>query len=302
MLLFPRFRLIVAVTLSIECAAAGIAATPHKPTQTATATSAPLAGKHFLWRVTDVPAPFYVLGSYHALRSSDYPLGQPIIDSISQCHRFLFEFDIKHEEMGKKLKDAASYPKGVSLKDRVSPKTYAFIRKIARTAPSTYDPYKPWAMAMFMYSNSNAHDISQANGVEEYVLHRARMGAEVAGLETVDQHIHVLSDMSDTEAEVFLLQTLVHGDSDAKNFGQSVAAYKRGDTHGLARLCAPEEREAPYIVQRIVTRRNANWIPKIEAEMQSGKPTMIVVGARHLCGPYNVIDLLRAKGHKLEQL
>jgi uncharacterized protein YbaP (TraB family) len=29
---------------------------------------------------------------------------------------------------------------------------------------------------------------------------------------------------------------------------------------------------------------------------------MIAVGARHLCGPYNVIDLLRARGHKLEQL
>ena len=29
-------------------------------------------GKHFLWRVTSAQAPFYLLGSYHALRGSDY--------------------------------------------------------------------------------------------------------------------------------------------------------------------------------------------------------------------------------------
>jgi uncharacterized protein YbaP (TraB family) len=36
--------------------------------------------------------------------------------------------------------------------------------------------------------------------------------------------------------------------------------------------------------------------------MKSGKPTIIVVGARHLCGAHNVISMLQAKGYKLEQL
>ncbi len=79
-------------------------------------------------------------------------------------------------------------------------------------------------------------------------------------------------------------------------------AWKNGDTHTVARMENKEDREAPFLVQRMVTKRNANWIPKIEGELKTGKPTMIVVGARHLCGPYSVIDLLRAHGHKLEQL
>lgn len=294
-------RTLTSTLIAIGCACAFLAAAPAPPPKTA---GAPSADRHFLWRVTDVPVPFYILGSYHALRATDYPLGRPITDAIAQCHRFLFEYDLKHDEdaLAKKIRAAAAYPKGVSLKDKVSPKTYAFVRRIARAAPSTYDPYKPWAIAMFMYSNRSAYNISTANGVEDYVLHRSSLGSEVAGLETADEHTRVLSDMSDIESEVFLLQTLVHGDADAKGFGQLVTAYKRGDTHGLARLTAPEDREAPYLVQRILTKRNANWIPKIENEMRTGKSTMIVVGARHLCGPYSVIDLLRAKGHKLEQL
>ncbi|MDQ6808242.1 MAG: TraB/GumN family protein [Verrucomicrobiota bacterium] len=262
------------------------------------------SGRHFLWRVTDARVPFYILGSSHALRASDYPLGAPITDAIARCRRFLFEIDMKHgeTELATKVRDAARYPKGVTLKDKVSPKTYAFVRKIAKAPPSTYDNYKPWAIAMFMYSHPALANVSRGNGVEYYVIRHARMAAEFAGLESLDEHVRVLSTMSDIESEVFLLQTLVYGDQNAKEFGAIVTAYKSGDTHRLARLFAPQEREAPYLVLRLITKRNANWVPKVEAEMKTGKPTMVVVGARHLCGPYSLIELLRAKGHKLEQL
>jgi uncharacterized protein YbaP (TraB family) len=82
----------------------------------------------------------------------------------------------------------------------------------------------------------------------------------------------------------------------------TIAAYKRGDTRALAVANAFEDREAPFITSRIIDRRNAEWIPRIEQEMHSGKATMIVVGARHLCGAHNVIAMLQARGYTLEQL
>lgn len=261
-------------------------------------------GKHFLWRATDVPVPFYILGSYHALRAKDYPLGAAIDEAIRQSKRFVFEMDFKHDGAVyyKKMGDASRYPAGVTLRQKVSPKTLELIHKIAQTRESTYEDIKPWAIAFFMYHNRNARDIYGYFGVESYVSHRASSLAEFGGLETPDEHVHVLSDMSDIEGEVFLLQAMAHGDQNARDFGEGVNLWKHGDVHGLAHLNYTEESEAPYLVQRLITKRNANWIPRIEAEMHTGKPTMIVVGARHLCGPYNVIDLLRGRGHKLEQL
>src|SRR5436305_14299038 len=81
----------------------------HGTTKAEPVTTPPIVGKHFLWRGTDAPVPFYMLGSSHALRATDYPLGHEITDAIAQSHRFLFEFDLKHdaEKFAEKLRAAA---------------------------------------------------------------------------------------------------------------------------------------------------------------------------------------------------
>lgn len=263
------------------------------------------AGKHFLWRVTDVPQPFYILGSFHALRGADYPLGREVDQAISQSKRFVFEFDNYHTDeqvWTRKLSAVEHFPAGVTLKQKVRPETYAYIQKIAKVRASEYNDIKPWAVAFFMMSHPYYYNVYGYRGVEGYVMRKAGPLAEFAGLETVDEHIHVLSDMQDIEGEVFLLQAFVYSDRDAANFRKEIAAYKAGDTQRLAAFDAQKDREAPFLTWRLIDRRNAQWIPRIEGEMKAGKPTMIVVGARHLCGAHNVIAMLQAKGHKLEQL
>src|SRR5437870_10924823 len=54
--------------------------------------------KHFLWRVSNVPMSFYLIGSMHALRATDYPLGSEIDQAIRDSKRFLYEHDIKHPD------------------------------------------------------------------------------------------------------------------------------------------------------------------------------------------------------------
>jgi uncharacterized protein YbaP (TraB family) len=45
-----------------------------------------------------------------------------------------------------------------------------------------------------------------------------------------------------------------------------------------------------------------NGVPRIEAAIKSGKPTLIVAGALHFSGPRSVIALLQTRGYKIEQL
>jgi uncharacterized protein YbaP (TraB family) len=52
----------------------------------------------------------------------------------------------------------------------------------------------------------------------------------------------------------------------------------------------------------MVDNRNVKWIPRIEAELKSGKPTAIVAGALHFSGPRSVIALLQKRGYQIEQL
>jgi len=63
-----------------------------------------------------------------------------------------------------------------------------------------------------------------------------------------------------------------------------------------------EFKEAPTIWWRLLDRRNAKWVPKIEAAIKSGKPTLVVAGALHFCGPHSAVAFLQQRGYKIEQL
>jgi uncharacterized protein YbaP (TraB family) len=267
-------------------------------------TAAEPGGKHFLWRVNNAPQPFYILGSFHALRGSDYPLGSVIDSAIGECKRFVFEFDFQHaDEAGfdYQMRKAAAYPRGTTLKQKVQPQTYAYVQKIAKIRASEYDHLKPWVIA-YMVGNPLFGGIRSYFGVEGYALRKSG-SHDIWGLETVKEHINVLAEMTDVEGEVFLLQTFVYGEREGQHFPEAVAAWKSGETERLHQMGAAKDREAPFLTWRLIDHRNQNWIPKIETAIKEGqKPTMVIVGARHLCGPHNVISLLQARGYKLEQL
>ncbi len=262
------------------------------------------SGKHCLWRVTNAPAPFYLLGSVHALRPQDYHKTPVIEQAISQSQQFFFEIDPKQDEtFGKKLVEAAKYPHGVEIKGKINPKTYAYLRKITVSGLGMWQHLHPWAIAVLLLHSSGYEQVSVQYGIDNYVARRARYYSKPAyGLETVDEHIRVLSGMQEIEEEVFLLQSLVHADEDPKRFQEEVAAWKTGDTERLYAMELPRIKEAPTVWWRLLDRRNAKWIPKIEAAIKSGKPTMVVAGALHFCGPHGVIAMLTARGYKIEQL
>ena len=260
-------------------------------------------GKHCLWRITNAPAPFYLLGSVHALQPSDYRRTPVIEEAIGQAQQFLFEFDPKEDEtFAKKLREAARYPRGQQILGKIGPKTYKYLQKITISGMNDWQHLHPWAIAMIL-RNPGFGSVSTRYGIDNYVAQKARYYSNpTAGLETVDEHIHVFSDMHEIEGEVFLLQCLVHCDDDPKQFQDEVAAWKSGDTERIYALQLPRIKEAPTVWWRLLDRRNAKWIPKIEAAIRSGKPTMVVAGAMHFCGPHSVVAMLRARGYKIEQL
>jgi uncharacterized protein YbaP (TraB family) len=88
-------------------------------------------GKHCLWRVTNAPAPFYLLGSVHALQRTDYERVPAIEEIIKQSQQILFEVDPKQDQVfAQKLALAARLPRGQQILGKISPKTYNYLRKI----------------------------------------------------------------------------------------------------------------------------------------------------------------------------
>ena len=259
-------------------------------------------GKHCLWRVTSAPAPFYLLGSVHSLQSSDYFRTPVIEEAIKQSQQVWFEIDPKDESFELKLREAAKLPSGQLVTAKIHPKTYEYLRKITLSGMNDWHHLRPWAIAMIL-RNPKLGNPDYRWGVDNYIAQRARYyGKLTGGLETVDEHIHVFSDMFDAEGEVVLLQAIIHAKDEAKQFRQDVEAWKAGDAARLYAMHAGEMKEAPTVWWRLLDRRNAKWIPRIETAIRSGRPTLIVAGALHFAGPRGVVALLQQRGYKIEQL
>lgn len=122
-------------------------------------------------------------------------------------------------------------------------------------------------------------------------------GKPVLGLETADQQIHFLADMSDTMQLAFLQATLKDVGKGSSELTELIDAWKAGDTGRIARIEDEDLRQqAPALYQRLLVQRNQAWATKIAAMLQQPGTTFIAVGAAHLAGPDSVQAQLRKLG------
>jgi uncharacterized protein YbaP (TraB family) len=271
-----------------------------------------------VWRVTNAKAPFYLVGSIHALSKKDYPLPEPYDIALKSSNRFIFEFNpTQHAEFQKKFEAAAKYPPGQDLRSKISPELLEWLRKNMFTVvPDARDGkgeqfvgfdsqlrYKPWWIAQHLAGPASYSKASPSHGLDNYFVdHAIQSGKQIGGLESVNEHVAVMGGLSDRDSEFMLQDALSHPENSDKESGRMYKAWRKGDTNALWAGDATLRSKAPRIAARFVDDRNAKWIPRIEAELKTNKPTAIVAGALHFSGPRSVIALLQERGYVIEQL
>ena len=263
-------------------------------------------------------APFYLVGSIHALSKKDYPLPKPYDIALKDSSRFLFEFNpTQGVEFQKKFEAAAKYPPGQDIRSKISPELMAWLRKNMFTViPDARDGngerfvnfdsqlrYKPWWIAQHLTAPASYSKSSASHGLDNYFVdHAMKLGKEIGGLESVNEHVAVMGGLSDRDGEFMLQDALTQPDNGDKESGRMYKAWRKGDTNALWAGDTSLRSKAPRIAARFVDDRNVKWIPRIEAELKTGKPTAVVAGALHFSGPHSVITLLQKRGYVIEQL
>jgi uncharacterized protein YbaP (TraB family) len=269
------------------------------------------AAKSCVWKVTAGGHTLYLAGSIHALRPADYPLPPEYDEAFDASSGLALETDpnIAPERWSKALERAGTLPRGVTLKDRVDPRTYAYLERIiARTRGAT-DPekkiehLKPWVISWIVQPpGGNVPGLAHERGVESYLIARAKAAHKpLTGLVPFEQHIAVFGGMSDADSEASLLLAFINLNTSSADFQRILAAWKRGDGATIDASIRAEYRDAPSLRQRIITDRNRAWLPKIDGFLRSGKTWMVVAGSAHMCGDEGVPALLRAQGYQVEQ-
>jgi uncharacterized protein YbaP (TraB family) len=271
-----------------------------------------------VWRVANAKAPFYLVGSVHTLGEDDYPLPAPYEIALKDSKRFLFEFDpTRQAEFEKKLNASAKYRPGEDISSKIDPELFAWLqqnistvnnnarrgKKSQATGFNSGLGYKPWWIAQHLVDKNAYSNVSTSPGLDDYFLVRAqRMGKEIGGLESVDEHVAVLGGLSDRDGEIILRDALTPQKNGEAQLSRMQQAWRKGDTAALWARDSRLRREAPWIAARFVDERNRKWMSQIEAELKSGKPTAIVAGALHFSSPNSIVRLLEKRGYKIDQL
>lgn len=268
--------------------------------------------RSILYRVEGASgATVYMLGSIHLLSADAYPLPQPVQRAYADAERVYFETSMdslmaRQQEMAMR----GMYPAGKSLRGEIPADLYASVEAAAPGLASlgvtmaVLDRMEPWMVAILFQSVEwQKAGITPEHGVDMHFSGRAKEdGKPVAGFESVEFQLGLFDNMSAEEQIAFLRQSLEDLSGTTEQMRRVVAAWRVGDAAGIDAIMNESMDEAPALYARMLTDRNAAWVPQIEQLLRGADDVLVVVGAAHLVGDNSVVEMLRQRGYAVEQL
>ena len=282
-----------------------------------------IAGKSpvpLLWKVSDADNSVYLLGSFHLLKPTDYPLSSDVDAAFKDAESLVFEMtpeEMSSPALAMQMGQAALRADGSTLNSELPTETVALLDKwLADNAaelqkmglpPQALQMFEPWFVGLTIsITEMTKQGLDPKLGLDAHLAAQAgKAGKPTAGLETGAQQIAFLDGMGKQEQLQFLAEALSQS-KDAKNETAKLHdAWREGNAELLWNdMAVKMKQEYPGLYQRINVARNDAWVPKIENRLTDAgtDDSLVVVGALHLLGPDGVVEKLRAKGYQVERV
>jgi len=264
--------------------------------------------KHMLFRVRGPNgACVFLLGSVHLLSAEAGKLPPAVDSAFERAKTVAFETSFDSLQLrAMEMMTRARYQNGATLRSSLSPAGAARLDTVLKSYGLTVEQvngFKPWFVSMLLMQTvmQRAH-FEAKYGVDMQLNARAHTANKsIVGLESVEMQLGMFDSLSPAEQESMVLKS--NGpDSSSRVLMKIKDAWMTGDVAALDALLNEGLKDVPTIFAKLVSDRNAAWIPKIEQMVKTGDDALIVVGAGHLVGKNGVVEMLRAKGYKVDQL
>ena len=280
-----------------------------------------------IWRVDSKPGSIYsvyILGSYHVGKTCQ-------INSAAFEHAFedaetvVFEVDSirnldllaqQSQEYITKLIREKGTPLNPanSLKETSDPQTYELLKEQTDAVKFPLDNFarlKPWVF-MFTYSSFQMAQSEQKAecGLDAMIAEKSENRKDIEGLESLkyqfDKYMDLFVSMESDEILDYLKAISQVESAEISNYiSQEVdsltSLIDSGDLDSLESSvnswCEGDEEQC----ESLLYERNRNWIPKIEQFLTQKQDSLVVVGAGHLVGEQNVIELLKQRGYTVRR-
>lgn len=265
-----------------------------------------------LWKACDSDNCLYLLGSFHLLAKSDYPLGAEVERAFAGASSLVFEVtpeDLADPSVGPRmLKLATSDPERAlanvlpaDLKEPLDRRLRAF-----GMDPDQMAAFEPWFVdTMLVTVLGQRAGYSPEDGLDRHLMARAKAaGKPTSGLETVESQLIALDSTPMPEQLSALRDFIEEGDNADERLDELHDAWREADLPTLERLVREEMLEkAPDTYRRLNVERNRAWAPKLDAMLARPRgDVLVVVGALHLLGSDGLVEGLRQRGFRIERV
>lgn len=261
-------------------------------------------GKTLLWKISGngLDQPSYLFGTMHMISEEYFVFSDVLKEKIKSCEMVVMELP-GLPDMGDATQLMVA-PEGERIKDLASKEQYdTIIALVEEKLNMTQEVFeKNYGDKRPLTIISLASLSGMEGKIESYemsLIGLAKMNKiKIDGLETIEEQLGFFNSIPGDRMMDMLIESLKTAGKDDGMMDEMQKIYKSQDIEALGKFMVESSPELMEFEDILLTNRNKDWIPKIEAFAKSRK-TFFAVGAAHLVGENGVINLLKEKGYTL---
>ena len=271
-------------------------------------TPKPAAAKGIVFKVEGGSAPLFLCGSIHLMKEEDATLPAAYETAYKASEKIVMEVppdDLSPANVNKAMMKYAFFEKG-ELDDVLTAETKTLLAGWAKengVPLSSLKTSRPWLVSLMITQQAYAAiGMKEEIGIDIQFTKRAKKDKKPgSGLETIDDQFKMLSGFDQETQDEMVKQSITEAKTASVELEEMLAAWRAGDTAKLATVMEESFKDVPKVGELLLQQRNARWLPQVEEILKQATPTMIIVGAGHLCGKGSVVELLEKKGFRVVQ-
>ncbi|MFN3229598.1 MAG: TraB/GumN family protein [Asticcacaulis sp.] len=262
-----------------------------------------------LWAVNDEDTTVYVFGTIHVMKPETTWRTSRFNAAFKEADTLLLEVD-NPQDQAKILPLIREH--GLSpthpLSSLLSEKDLARLDVVAKSvglSATRLDPMRPWLAALSLATAPlRKAGYDPESGVDA-VLRKdaASTDKPVHGLETLDQQFRLLASFPEDGQVAYLVRTLNDFENGEAQLNLLIKAWVDGDVAAVEQIgVRPMRALSERVYQTLLIERNRNWADQIALIMGKPGKVFVAVGALHLAGDDNLLQVLKTNGLSIERI
>ena len=263
--------------------------------------------KSLLWRVSgaDLLRSSYLYGTMHSQDERVFRFGDSVLVALESCD--IVAGEIMMDELegdGMDMLSGIMMPGDTRLKDLYRKKDYAvveaFMQEKIGPMAIIFQRAKPFFVMAFIMEQDMEQD--QAMMLDDHLQELGRQhGAKVIGIETVAEQMAAVDRIPLKEQARMLLESARQEPSESHtDMEEMLKVYLDQDLDALIEVGDAGAPMGENMETALLIDRNVVMVHRVDSILRTGESLFFAVGAAHLPTDEGLIELLRAKGYRVE--